>query len=118
MLNQADIENQRLLGVCRRTLAHLLLQAAQYGGVVFAPPQTANGIAQARAQISQLKSILRERGIPVENEPNDDAPFQVDPFQIDQLAAITSALHQLPAPTPDFEGHEREIDQLIKALSK
>jgi hypothetical protein len=39
-----------LLATHRRTLAHLLAQAAQYGGEVFAPPATANGIAQARAE--------------------------------------------------------------------
>lgn len=40
------------LATDRRTLAHLLQQAAQYGGEVFAPPQTANGLAEARAEIA------------------------------------------------------------------
>jgi eukaryotic-like serine/threonine-protein kinase len=61
-----------LLAVYRRTLAHLLRQAANYGGVSFAPPQTANGISEARAQIAQLKTALRGAGVVVENEPNDE----------------------------------------------
>jgi hypothetical protein len=52
MLNQDSINTQlALLAAHRRTLAHLLHQAAQYGGISFAPPQTANGIAEARAEI-------------------------------------------------------------------
>ena len=45
MLDQEAIDQQReLLAAHRRTLRHWLRQAAQYGGVVYAPPQTANGI--------------------------------------------------------------------------
>jgi hypothetical protein len=67
-----EIAQQReRLATYRRTLAHLLHQAAQYGGVVFAPPQTANGIAEARAQIQQLKTSLRAAGVVVEDEPYD-----------------------------------------------
>ena len=43
-----------LLATHRRTLTHLIAQAAQYGGEIFAPPQTANGIAQARAEIARI----------------------------------------------------------------
>ncbi len=68
-----------LLAVHRRTLAHLLQQAAQYGGEVFAPPQTANGIAQARAEIERIKAALREGGVPVEDERNEKTPPATPP---------------------------------------
>jgi hypothetical protein len=75
MLNP-DIVNAQLelLAAHRRTLAHLLTQAAQYGGVAFAPPQTANGIAEARAEIQRIKAVLRAGGVVVEEEPGDEAP--------------------------------------------
>src|SRR6266511_4381853 len=131
-----------LLAAHRRTLAHLLQQAAQFGGEVFAPPQTANGIAEARANIARIKAGLREGGVQVEDEPNDEAPLQADVpqtagagprvqstvtvqdnkgtvigVQINQ-PSLTPALHQLRAPVSDFVGREREIDQLVSALSK
>src|SRR5262249_4550528 len=56
MLDQEAIDQQQdLLATYRRTLAHWLRQAAQYGGVVYAPPQTANGIDDARRQIKQIQ---------------------------------------------------------------
>ena len=54
-------------------------QAAQYGGEVFAPPQTANGIAAARAEIRRIKAALCEGGVAVEDEPNDVAPLPLGP---------------------------------------
>jgi eukaryotic-like serine/threonine-protein kinase len=75
-----EIAQQReLLATYRRTLAHLLQQAAQYGGVPFAPPQTANGIVEARAQIQQIKVALRAAGRAVADDPNDDAPPHTEP---------------------------------------
>src|SRR3982751_451351 len=75
MLDQEAIaQQQTLLATHRRTLAHLLEQAAQYGGEVFAPPQTANGIAEARQQTRRIKAVLRKNGVQVEDDPNDKAP--------------------------------------------
>jgi hypothetical protein len=66
-LDQETIDNQfNLLATRRRTLAHLLQQAAQFGGEVFAPPQTANGIAEARTDIQRIKAYLRDNGAPGE----------------------------------------------------
>src|SRR5262245_33816718 len=70
-----------LLRTYRSSLAHLLKQAGQYGGAVFAPPQTANGIAEVRREITRVKAILRESGVQFEDEPNDELPLQVDPVQ-------------------------------------
>jgi hypothetical protein len=47
----AIAQHQELLTAHRRTLAHLLQQAAQHGGLGFSPPATANGIAEVRADI-------------------------------------------------------------------
>jgi hypothetical protein len=52
-----------LLASYRRTLAHLMEQAAQYGGEIFVPPQIANGIAEARAEVRQIKAALRKGGV-------------------------------------------------------
>jgi spore germination protein GerM len=67
------IKQQELLTTYRRTLAHLLQQAARYGGVSFAPPQTAHGIDEARDNIRRIKDFLRERGVGVEDKFNDEA---------------------------------------------
>jgi hypothetical protein len=56
-------EQFALLAAHRHPLAHLLRLAAQFGGEVFVPPQTANGIAQARAEVGQITAVLREGGV-------------------------------------------------------
>jgi hypothetical protein len=66
-------QQQALLATNRRTLAHLLQQAAQYGGEAFALPQTFNGIAVARAQIQSIKAYLRASGVIVDDELGDEA---------------------------------------------
>jgi NB-ARC domain len=87
-LDQETINAQlTLLAAHRSTLAHLVQQAAQFGGEVFAPPQTANGIAGARAEVQRIKAVLRERGVLVEDEPNDEAPPLVEPVHIPQTAS-------------------------------
>jgi tetratricopeptide (TPR) repeat protein len=86
MLTPAEIEHQHeLLATHRRTLAHLLQQAAQFGGEIFAPPQTANGIAKARAGIQHAKAALLAAGAAVEDAPDDlasgagDSPHPIHP---------------------------------------
>lgn len=74
MASQEDIRQQeQLLASYRRTLAHLLNQAAAYGGEVLAPPQTANGIAAARMGIATCKSALGLWGVAVDDLPGDEA---------------------------------------------
>jgi tetratricopeptide (TPR) repeat protein len=134
MLDQEAIDNQfALLATHRRTLAHLLQQAAQFGGEVFAPPYTANGIAAARAEIQRIKAILRQAGMMISDEPNDERPPYSEPVtpvpsggdvrrDHTLIASVqppfTAALHQLRAPIGDFVGREREIERLVQALSK
>jgi hypothetical protein len=72
MPSHEDIANQQeLLATYRRTLAHLLRQAALYGGVPFAPPQIVHGIDEARRQIDQIKEILRAQGVDISDESSD-----------------------------------------------
>ena len=66
-------QQQQLLNIYRRNLQHLLVQAAQHGGVAFAPPVTANGIYEARRQIQYIKETLRAYGVTVEDLPDDVA---------------------------------------------
>src|SRR5215213_6417897 len=74
MLDQEAMTPQyALLKTYRQTLAHLLRQAAQFGGEAFAPPHVANGIHEARTQIQQLKATLREQGLSIADEPGDTA---------------------------------------------
>lgn len=75
MLDKETVEEQqRLLDTWRGTLAHLLRQAAEFGGESFAPPQTANGIREARHQIQQIKQVLRSNGMEVNEQPGEELP--------------------------------------------
>src|SRR5215470_2789839 len=96
MLNQEQIADQlELLMTYRRTLAHLLRQAAQYGGEVFAPPQVANGIHEARTQIQQIKAALRAHGLDIADEPGDTAQAAVaSPTQVTQAMRNRARLLQ------------------------
>jgi hypothetical protein len=77
MLSQEEIDHQHeLLVVYRRTLAHLLTQAAQYGGEVHAPPQVVNGVFEARENIRSVKASLRTNHVPVEDHPDDEQSRQ------------------------------------------
>jgi hypothetical protein len=118
MLDKETIAQQlELLGTYRRTLAHLLRQAAQFGGEVFAPPQTANGIAEARAEIRRIKEALRESGVAVEDEPNDNALPQVEQAQVplpsnDQFDARRSQgfINEASGPISQNFGDQTKID--------
>jgi hypothetical protein len=70
-LDPETIDQQlALLAAHRRTLVHLLQQAAQYGGEIFAPPQTTNQIVESRANIARIKTTLVDNGVEVADEPN------------------------------------------------
>jgi hypothetical protein len=72
MRDEEAIQQQlALLVTHRRTLSHLVQQAARYGGEVFTLPKTAHGLASARAAIAHIKRWLCENGVEVEDEPND-----------------------------------------------
>lgn len=72
--DEVIVSQQSLLATYRQTLAHLTRQAAFYGGEPFAPPVTAHGLAEARANIARIKAELRMRGRIVADEPNDMPP--------------------------------------------
>lgn len=77
-LDQDTINNQlTLLAAHRRTLAHLLIQQAQFS-VGHIPAHIANGIAEARANINHTKAYLRNNGVQIADEPNDEAGFSVE----------------------------------------
>jgi hypothetical protein len=70
-LDQETINAQlELLATHRRTLAHLLQQAAQFSAG-YMPAHIINGIIEARAHIQQIKSTLRENSVQVGDEPSD-----------------------------------------------
>jgi hypothetical protein len=74
-------QQHELLQTYRKTLAHLLQQAAMYGGEEFAPPVTVNGIAEARRAIRRIKRVLHENGVPIADAPYDTAPRRRKPLQ-------------------------------------
>jgi hypothetical protein len=102
-----------LLATHRRTLTHLLTQAAQYGGAVFAPPQTTNGITEARAEIGRIKQVLRTGGVVVEHEPNDIAPSRAEPVQ-SQLGgghlSLQGSIGQASGPVSQNFGEQTTIN--------
>lgn len=69
----AIAQQQELLAVHRRTLAHLLQQVAQFSAGHL-PAHVANGIAEARASIAHCKAALRGWGEMVEDRPDDAEP--------------------------------------------
>jgi hypothetical protein len=72
MSDAEAIDQQRqLLLAYRRTLVHLLKQAAQFGEP-FVPPQVANGIVEAHAQIRALKAGLRASGTAIDDMSIDE----------------------------------------------
>lgn len=73
MLNQEIIEQQlTLLATLRRTLAILLQQLASLGGITYGSPGLLNSIQEARSHINNIKLYLRERGVQVEDDLNDE----------------------------------------------
>ena len=72
MLDDETLAQQHdLLATYRRTLARLLTQAAQHGGEPFAPPEVANGIDVARAEIRAIKERLHASGAAIDDWPGD-----------------------------------------------
>jgi hypothetical protein len=95
-MTREDIANQQeLLDIYRRNLAHFLYQEAQLGGEAYAPPGVVNGILEARKNIQQIKKVLRGWRVRVEDHPNDGDPSpatspsvslpQTPPVSIDRI---------------------------------
>ena len=86
MPDQESYEQQlQILKAYRRTLAHLLEQAANHGGITYSPPQVANGIQEAREQIASTKLAIRGWGYTVDDNPMDAESIDVpapQPVQI------------------------------------
>lgn len=73
-MNEPDPETlEAQLAVQRRTLTHLLEQAASASAGQH-PADIASAIDAARAEVERLKAMLRERGVVVADEANDAAP--------------------------------------------
>ncbi|MFL5803278.1 MAG: hypothetical protein ACJ8CR_16255 [Roseiflexaceae bacterium] len=68
---QEVTHNLRLLEIHRRNLAQYL-QQAQLHGERDAPPMIANGIVEARREITRLKGRLREWNAPVADVDGDE----------------------------------------------
>jgi len=102
-------QQQEQLAVHRRRLAHLFQQQATLGA--YTPPYVVLDVEKTQAAVRDIKALLREHSIPVEDHPDDDRPVQM-------AAPLPPALHQLRAPVGDFVGREQEIEKLVQALGK
>jgi hypothetical protein len=72
MPSQEDIKHQQdLLAIYRRNLAHLLKQAAHFGGEDNVPINVFNSIQEARSNIKRVKGILRGWGVYEGDRPDD-----------------------------------------------
>jgi hypothetical protein len=80
-----DIEAQqeRLISY-RRTLAHYLRQKADLGDAQI-PPGIANGIADARENIHQIKSTLRSWGVEVGDHPDDERRKSLSGYSFNEV---------------------------------
>src|SRR4026208_536176 len=109
-MDQENIaQHQQQLAIHRRRLEHLFQQYANIGA--YTPPYIALDIEKTQAEIRAIKTLLRENGVSIEEYPDDELTIKVSP-------PVQPASHQLRAPVADFVGREREIDQLVQALSK
>src|SRR5688572_798769 len=79
MDDQDEIAHQHeLLNTYRRTLAHLMIQAARYGGEDAVPTNVAHDIHKTREHIRHLKEVLRAVGVTVSDKPYDELPAQME----------------------------------------
>ncbi|MCG8348695.1 MAG: trypsin-like peptidase domain-containing protein, partial [Chloroflexales bacterium] len=75
---QPIAHQQTLLKTAREHLAVLLKQHLSFG--VYAPPYIVTEIARYRAEIARIKQVLRDAGVPVDDDPSDSAAdAAVDP---------------------------------------
>jgi hypothetical protein len=74
--NEEIPQQLELLNAYRRTLGILLRNAALHGGESAAPVSIANQIIDARAMIRRIKIFLRDRGLIIEESPNDEPPSE------------------------------------------
>jgi hypothetical protein len=92
MLDEEIIpQQQQLLGIYRRNVQLLLIQAAQHGGEAFAPLLIANGLHEARRQIGHIKETLRAYGVTVEDLPDDTPNAPLASAQA--VAKIVKSIH-------------------------
>jgi signal transduction histidine kinase len=88
-----------------RTLLGQALDQQDLAGAAQPAPDLARSIHEHRAAIAQIKVALRERGVPVDDDPDDAAP---PPF--DQQAIVTALHAALPL---DLQPEAARLAQLL-----
>lgn len=90
MSDPEEVAQQRvLLETYRQTLHHYLRQQAALSGA-YTPPGVALGITEARAEIKRIKTALRQKGVIVPDQQDDEA--------------LVNAPKIAPAPAPQRRG--------------
>jgi hypothetical protein len=123
--DQEQIANQQnLLETYRRMLVIHLRQQALAGGAPFAAPSVINGINEARASIRRIKGVLRDWSVQIVDSPDDEEDTtllhqggRVSPELLQLITARTTTVPTIRDPVPDFIDREREIEQLVRALT-
>jgi hypothetical protein len=115
MLDQEAIQEQlTLLRAHRRTLAHYLKQRALHGKE-YEPPSVAHGIVEAREEIQRIKTLLRENGVMVEDEPSDlTNEIRAHEEEVVRLESLPITVKQLRVLY--VEDVEHYAEQYIKVL--
>jgi hypothetical protein len=120
-MDQGSINEQRKLLDTHRDILAILLQQLAIFGIAYAPPTVIYSIKGACEGIARCKATLRNWGVAVEDHPDDEILSSLPSLSsIERFSPLGSlgVLHQLRAPTGDFVGREREIDDLLRSLRR
>jgi tetratricopeptide (TPR) repeat protein len=102
-VDQTAERDAEQLAVYRRTVQHLLRQAAKFGGEDRLPTHLMHELHDARTAIAALKARLGTQGVAVANEPDDEPPAQADARRAQALLdAMPLGAVPDPAPFPSF----------------
>lgn len=107
-------DNQYLmerLKIYRRTLKHNLSRRALLGAA-YSPPDVILGIQEAREEISHLKSVLRDRGILIEDHPDDEDFRSTLSKEISNGKEVSSAKQNI---SEDMQNQQNLLDTIKEA---
>jgi hypothetical protein len=95
--------HQEVLATHRERLALLLAQQARFSS--YAPPHILIDIKETQEALRPIKAWLRAKGIPIADQPNDDAQVRSDATPPHRPSDTTNQTINNPAPNQDSQGH-------------
>lgn len=113
-MSETDMDLQQQLEIHRATLSHYLKQQAIHG-TAFTPPSVIFGVRETRQNILRIKRALRDRGIVVEDYPNDgEESKQSQPENISQINILFLAADPSDAARLRLGQEAREIQEKLQ----